>query len=294
MPELSAAAEIDQAGIGDYIRLTKPRIIELLLVTTVPMMILAAAGWPGSVLVAATVAGGALSAGGANVLNMVWDRDIDAAMQRTAERPLATGAISPGRALGFGLALGLLGHMLLWWRAGAVAAWLTTGALCFYVGVYTVLLKRRTPQNIVIGGVAGAAPVLVGWLAVQPELSWAATALFAVVCLWTPPHFWALAIRYRADYQGVGVPMLPTVAGVDATIRQIRIYTWVTVLVSLSAALGLELGGPYLAVAGPLGVWFVVQAHRLTEQRSMRFFRDSIVYLSVLFGAVAIQGFWPA
>ncbi|MDW3221051.1 MAG: heme o synthase [Acidimicrobiales bacterium] len=280
------------SSVRDYVALTKPRIIELLLVTTVPVMVLAAPGWPGTALVAATVLGGTLSAGGANVLNMVWDRDIDAAMERTASRPLVTGAIPVTNALVFGLALGALGHGVLWWQVGAAAAWLTTGALGFYVVVYTMILKRRTAQNIVIGGIAGAVPVLVGWVAVTGELSSAAFALFLVVCLWTPPHFWALAIHYREDYRGVGVPMLPVVAGIDRTLSQIRLYTWATVLVSLTPMSGDDVGAVYGIGAIAAGVWFITAAYQLDEERAMRFFRVSITYLAVVFAAVGAQGVW--
>ncbi len=276
-----------RATVGNYIKLTKPRIIELLLVTTVPMMMLAQGGWPSTWLVAATVIGGSLSAGGANVLNMVCDRDIDAEMGRTADRPLVTGEIPVRNALAFGVILGLVGHVWLTATAGGLAAWLTTGALLFYVGIYTMVLKRRTTQNIVIGGVAGAVPVLVGSAAVTGGVSLEAAVLFLVVCLWTPPHFWALAIHYRDDYRGAGVPMLPVVAGVGSTIHQIRIYTVATVAASLLVILGREVGLVYLLPVLATGVWFIVGSIRLTEDRAMAFFRDSIMYLTILFAMVA-------
>ena len=270
-------------------RLTKPRIIELLLITTVPVMMLAQGGWPSTWLLAATVIGGTLSAGGANVLNNVCDRDIDAIMRRTAERPLVTGEISAVQATVFGIALGVVGHVSLTIFAGQLAAWLATASLLFYVCVYTLVLKRRTPQNIVIGGAAGAVPVLVGSAAVTGSLTFESVMLFIVVCLWTPPHFWALAMNYRGDYGNAQVPMLPVVAGVGATIVQIRVYTVLTFAASMALAFGGVVGPMYLVVAGLLGVWWTVGAFRLREARAMSFFHDSIVYLGVLFGAIAID-----
>jgi protoheme IX farnesyltransferase len=275
-----------------YVRLTKPRIIELLLVTTVPVMVLADGGWPSSWLVVSTVLGGTLSAAGANTLNNVCDRDIDRLMDRTSHRPLVTEQIPVANALVFGVALGLGGHVWLSLAVGQLAAWLTTAALLFYVLVYTLVLKRRTPQNIVIGGAAGAVPVLVGWAAVTGTVSFEALMLFTVVCLWTPPHFWALAIRYRDDYRNAAVPMLPVVAGVDATLRQIKIYALLTAIASLSLIFGSAVGAVYLVPAAALGGWFVVGALRLSEERAMSFFRDSIVYLSLLFAVITLEGFF--
>lgn len=275
--------------MGPYLRLTKPRIIELLLVTTVPMMMLADRGWPSTWLVVATVMGGSFSAGGANVLNNVCDRDIDQLMDRTANRPLVTGEVTVRSALIFGVALGLAGHVWLAVFVGQLAAWLCTASLLFYVCVYTLLLKRRTPQNIVIGGVAGAVPVLVGWAAVTGTLSFEALILFLVVCLWTPPHFWALAIRYRDDYRNADVPMLPVVTGVGPTIRQIQWYTAAMVAASLMLVLGSVVGRLYVVAAAVLGVWFFVRSLRLTEHTALSFFRDSIVYLTLLFLAVATE-----
>jgi len=278
-----------RATVGSYVRLTKPRIIELLLITTVPMMMLSAGGWPSTWRVLATVVGGTLSAGGANVLNNVCDRDIDQLMDRTAGRPLVTKEIPVSRALPFGVALGVLGHLGLAVVVGALAAWLTTGALLFYVFVYTLGLKRRTSQNIVIGGVAGAIPVLVGSAAVDGSISFESVLLFVVVVLWTPPHFWALAIRYRDDYRKAAVPMLPVQVGVEATIRQIRAYTVATVAASLAVVAGANAGLVYLVPTAMIGGWFVCGAIRLTEERAMSFFRDSIAFLSLLFGAVALE-----
>jgi len=283
------AVEVRGSTARAWLALTKPRIIELLLVTTVPVMMIAAGGWPGTWLVVATVAGGSLSAGGANVLNNVCDRDIDQVMERTANRPLPATDISPRSALIFGVALGVAGFVVLDLAAGLLAASLSTGALLFYVFVYTLLLKRRTTQNIVIGGAAGAVPVLVGWVAVTGTVSTEALLLFAVVCLWTPPHFWALAIRFRDDYSRAGVPMLPVVAGVPATIRQMRLYTFATVAASLGLAASESVGVVYLVAAAASGIWFAYGAIRLTEQRAMPFFHLSITYLSIVFGGLALD-----
>ncbi len=283
------AVEVRGSTARAWLALTKPRIIELLLVTTVPVMMIAAGGWPGTWLVVATVAGGSLSAGGANALNNVCDRDIDQVMERTANRPLPATDISPRSALIFGVALGVAGFVVLDLAAGLLAASLSTGALLFYVFVYTLLLKRRTTQNIVIGGAAGAVPVLVGWAAVTGTVSTEAVLLFAVVCLWTPPHFWALAIRFRDDYSRAGVPMLPVVAGVPATIRQMRLYTFATVAASVGLAAGDSVGVVYLVAAAAAGIWFAHGAVRLTEERAMSFFHLSITYLSIVFGGLALD-----
>jgi len=272
-----------------YLALTKPRIIELLLVTTVPVMMIAAGGWPGTWLVVATVAGGSFSAGGANVLNNVIDRDIDQIMERTASRPLPSTAINPREATVFGIALGVLGFAWLTVFSGLLAALLSTGALLFYVLVYTMLLKRRTAHNIVIGGAAGAVPVMVGWAAVTGTVSTEAFLLFAVVCLWTPPHFWALAIRYQDDYSRAGVPMLPVVAGVDATIRQMKWYTVATVVASVLLGGSSAVGFVYLAAALVGGAWFLVGALRLNEDKAMKFFHLSISYLTILFAGLALD-----
>jgi len=272
-----------------YLALTKPRIIELLLVTTVPVMMIAAGGWPGTWLVVATVAGGSFSAGGANVLNNVFDRDIDQIMERTASRPLPATEIEPRDALVFGIGLGILGFVWLTVFSGLLAASLSTGALLFYVLVYTMLLKRRTAHNIVIGGAAGAVPVLVGWAAVTGTVSTEALLLFAVVCLWTPPHFWALAIRYRDDYSRAGVPMLPVVAGIEATIRQMKWYTAATVVASLMLGASDTVGLVYLVSALFGGAWFLVGAARLREDKAMKFFHLSISYLTILFAGLALD-----
>lgn len=262
------------------------------MVTTVPTMMLAQGGWPGAWLVAATVVGGTLSAAGANVLNNVCDRDIDSVMERTAKRALATEEIPVRNALVFGIVLGIAGYAWLGLLVGQLAAMLSTASLLFYVFVYTMVLKRRTTQNIVIGGIAGAGPVLVGWAAVTGQISVEAWLLFAVVCLWTPPHFWSLAIRYRDDYGKAGVPMLPVVAGVPSTIVQIKLYTVATVLASVALAYSDTTSTSYLIGAALIGVWFFVGAMRLTEERAMPFFHSSIGYLTALFAIIAIDSLW--
>lgn len=277
--------------IAAYLALTKPRIIELLLITTVPAMVLAAGGWPGTWLVAATLVGGTLSAGGANALNSYVDRDIDEVMRRTRRRPLARQEVSPRSALVFGVALGIAGFAWLWAATNVVAAGISTAALLFYVFVYTIGLKRRSAQNIVIGGAAGAAPTLVGWAAVTGSVGVPAWVLFLIVFYWTPPHFWALALRYKDDYEAAGVPMLPVVAGVEATTRRMLLYTGLMVGVSL---LLVPLGGMswiYLVAAVLLGGWFLWdtwRVHRRPEE-AMRLFTTSTIYLSVLFAAVMLD-----
>lgn len=268
-----------------YAALTKPRIIELLLVTTVPSMVLAAGGWPGWRLVLATLAGGTLSAAGANAINSYLDRDIDRKMRRTSWRPLPTDRIEPSRALAFGIGLGAAGFLWLWVTVNPLAAALATAALVFYVVVYTLLLKRSTAHNIVIGGAAGAVPVLVGWAAVTGRLDPAAWVLFAIVFYWTPPHFWALALRYREDYRRAGVPMLPVVRGVADTTRRILRYTVVLVAVTLLLYPVAGMGALYLGAALGLGAYFIWEAWRLSRapERSMALFRYSIVYLALLF-----------
>ncbi len=277
--------------LGAYVALTKPRIIELLLITTVPAMILAAGEWPGWGLVAGTVGGGALSAGGANAINNVADRDIDARMQRTKRRPLPAATVSPGEALVVGMVLGVAGFTVLWTAANIEAAVLATAALGFYVLVYTLYLKRTTPQNIVIGGAAGAVPALVGWAAVTGDLALPAWLLFAVVFYWTPPHFWALALRFRADYTSAGVPMLPVVAGERSTVIQIIIYSFVVAGASLLLQPAAGLGSLYVAVAAVMGMALVASAAVLVWRvtAALAVFRFSNVYLAVLFAAVALD-----
>src|SRR6516164_657628 len=211
--------------VGAYVALTKPRIIELLLVTTLPTMVVAQRGLPPVWLMAATLVGGALAAGGANAINMYVDRDIDRVMKRTKNRPLVTGAMTPTAALVFALALEVVAFLELWLAVNLLSAVLAVSATLFYVFVYTLWLKRTSRQNIVIGGAAGAVPVLVGWAAVRGSIGLAPIVLFAVIFIWTPPHFWALAIKYREDYVAADVPMLPAVAPMETTARQIVVYS---------------------------------------------------------------------
>ncbi len=274
-----------------YVELMKPRIIELLLITTVPSMVLAAGRWPGTWRVVATLIGGTLSAGGANAINNYVDRDIDRLMRRTSQRTLPRHRVEPAAALRFGIVLGLAGFAWLWAATNLLAAALSTAALLFYVLVYTLALKRTTPKNIVIGGAAGAAPTLVGWAAVTGSLSLAAWIMFAIVFYWTPPHFWALSLRYREDYAAAGVPMLPVVAGVTQTTRHILLYTGIVGMVSLALVPVAGLGWLYMLAAVALGAGFVLQAFRVMQdpQRSMRLFTYSNVYLALLFAAVLID-----
>jgi len=274
-----------------WVALIKPRIIELLLITTVPAMVLAARGWPGSALVAATLVGGVLTAGGANAINNVVDRDVDARMERTRRRPLPSAAIGPAEAFGVGVGLGVAGFFWLWVTTTLLAAVLAVAALGFYVIVYTIALKRSTPQNIVIGGAAGAAPALIGWAAVTGTLSLEAWVLFAVVFFWTPPHFWALAIRFRGDYAAAGIPMLPVVAGDERTTVQILLYAISLTGVSLLLHPVAGLGAVYLIGAIALGAGFIIGAALLIGHtgRALSLFRYSNVYLALLFGAVALD-----
>jgi heme o synthase len=279
--------------VAGFVALTKPRIIELLLVTTLPAMIVAAHRWPGAGLVVATLAGGALAAGGANAINMVVDRDIDAVMHRTSGRPLVTGVVTPRAALVFAVTLELAAFAELWAAVNLLAAGLAVAATGFYVFVYTLWLKRSSRQNIVIGGAAGAVPALVGWAAVRGSLSLAPVLLFALIFVWTPPHFWALAVKYREDYQSVGVPMLPSVAPLAKVSRQIVVYSVLTLGVSLAFAAVAGMHLLYWSAAGVLGGVFVVLALRLqrqgTEARAMRLFGYSITYVTLLFGAMAVD-----
>ena len=274
-----------------FVALTKPRIVELLLVTTVPSMILAAQGLPSLWLMAATVAGGAMAAGGANALNMYVDRDIDRLMERTRNRPLVTGAVRPTEAVVFAVALTVGSFVWLWAFVNLLSAALAAAAALFYVFVYSLWLKRTSTRNIVIGGAAGAVPTLVGWTAVTNSLDWAPVVLFAVIFYWTPPHFWALAIRYRSDYEAAQVPMLPAVAGLRATARRIVAYTlvlWALTLVLVPVA---SMGVLYAVTALVGGAGFLALAidvlRRPDPARSMRLFGWSNAYVVLLFGAVA-------
>lgn len=277
-----------------YFSLTKPRIIVLLLVTTIPAMVLAKGGWPSVWLMLVTVAGGAIVAGGANAMNCYFDRDIDGLMLRTRGRPLPAGQIEPERAAVFGIILAAVGFLMLQVFVNLLAACLTLGAFAFYVVVYTLLLKRTTPLNIVIGGAAGAMPPVVGWAAVTGTVEAPALVLFAIVVLWTPPHFWALALNYNSDYQRAGVPMLPVVLGPEETRRQILLHTIALVAVTLILPASGATGVIYLTAALVLGALFLVYVLRLWSgvpgKAASALFRYSIVYLALLFVAVAVDG----
>jgi heme o synthase len=279
--------------VGAYIALTKPRIIELLLITTVPTMVLAERGWPPLGLVLLTLVGGTLAAGGANAINMYVDRDIDAKMQRTQNRPLVTGVIHPRHALAFALALEVVAFAVLWWGANLLSALLALAAAAFYVGVYTLWLKRTSRHNIVIGGAAGAVPVLVGWSAVTGSLDWPPVILFLAMFCWTPPHFWALAIRYADDYRAADVPMLPAVAPVAEAARQMIGYTVALVACTLVLAPVADLGWIYLATAVVLGAGFLLATIALSRipspAASMKVFTYSITYVTVLFLALTVD-----
>jgi len=280
-----------------YIALTKPRIIELLLVTTVPAMMLAEGGLPPLRLVLVTLLGGSLAAGSANALNMYLDRDIDQKMHRTERRPLVTGEVSPRGALIFGVTLGVVAFLVLGLAVNLLSAMLALAAILLYVVGYTMLLKRRTPQNIVWGGVAGCLPTLIGWSAVTGSLTWAPFVLFGIVFLWTPPHYWPLSMRFRSDYAAAGVPMLPVVADPVNVARQIVRYSWAMVAWSLLLIPAGPTGPVYAISAVLLGAAFLGEAHRLlgrakrglTDLAPMRLFHWSITYLTLLFVAVAID-----
>jgi protoheme IX farnesyltransferase len=286
--------------VGAYVALTKPRIIELLLVTTLPTMIVAERGLPRIGLIVATLIGGTLAAGGANAINMYVDRDIDSVMHRTRNRPLVTGSVTPAAALAFACALEVAAFADLWRFVNLLSAVLALSATAFYVGIYTLWLKRRSSQNIVIGGAAGAVPVLVGWAAVTGSLAWPPVILFAVIFLWTPPHFWALAIRYREDYEAASVPMLPVVATPTRIARNVFGYTAALVASTIAFApvahMGLTYvvvavvgGAGYLAMAGRL--WILAHRSSTIEGEAMRLFGYSITYLTVLFAAMAVDVF---
>jgi len=281
--------------VSAYVALTKPRIIELLLITTLPTMIVAKRGLPPVWLMAATLLGGALAAGGANAINMFIDRDIDKLMHRTSKRPLVTGAMAPRNALVFAITLEMVAFVELWAWVNLLSAVLAVSATLFYVFVYTLWLKRTSSQNIVIGGAAGAVPVLVGWAAVTDSLSWTPVVMFAIIFVWTPPHFWALAVKYKDDYQAASVPMLPAVATFKRTAREILFYSVVLVGVSLLLASVARLGTIYVVSASVLGAVFVAMAVRLlrraTPQAAMQLFSYSITYLTLLFVLMAVDIF---
>jgi protoheme IX farnesyltransferase len=290
-----------RSTLSAYIALTKPRIVELLLITTVPAMFLAAQGVPPLTLVLCTLIGGTLSAASANVFNCIVDADIDQQMTRTAGRPLVTGEISTGAALLFASVLGAASFLFLAATTTLMAAFISLLAIGFYVLIYTLILKRSTPQNIVIGGAAGALPPVIGWAAVTGDVSLAPILLFALVFYWTPPHFWALALRIGPDYAAAGVPMLPVTAGPAETARQIWLYTILLVVMSLMLWLVAGMGAVYLAVAVALGAVFLLRAWRLRSEvlgdgllrGATRLYRFSITYLTVLFAAIAIDAILP-
>jgi len=280
-----------------YLRLTKPRIIVLLLITTVPAMMLAQRGMPSPWLVLATLVGGTVAAGSANAINCYLDRDIDEVMRRTRRRPLPAHQVSPEGALRFGYALGAISFFFLSITVNVLAASLALSAIAFYVFVYTLWLKRTTTQNIVIGGAAGAVPALVGWAAVTGTVGLPAWVLFAIVFVWTPPHFWALAMQYRGDYAAAGVPMLPVVRGEEETRRQILLYSLVLLGTTLLLYPVARMGPVYLATAVALGGMFIYRTLRLWRERTsalaMSVFRFSIVYLALLFAAVGADAVLP-
>lgn len=279
--------------VGHYVALTKPRIIELLLITTVPTMVLAERGWPSTWLVIVTLIGGTLAAGGANAINMYVDRDIDKLMERTKNRPLVTGVIEPRNALVFALVLEVIAFAVLWAGANLLSAVLALAATAFYVGIYTLWLKRTSTQNIVIGGAAGAVPVLVGWAAVQNDLAWTPFVLFGAMFFWTPPHFWALAIKYADDYRAANVPMLPAVVPFENAVRQMIGHTLAMVTCTLILIPVADLGAIYAVSAVILGAVFIAAvfwlSSRPTASASMRVFGYSITYVTVLFGAMTLD-----
>ena len=282
-----------RSKLAAYVALTKPRIIELLLVTTVPTQVVAARGLPSGWLVLWTVLGGTLAAGGANAINMVVDRDIDRLMKRTQKRPLVTGELTPRAAMVFAVGLEVAAFALLWGTVNLLSAVLAVSATLFYVFVYTLWLKRTSKQNIVIGGAAGAAPVLIGWSSVTGSLAWAPVVLFAVIFVWTPPHFWCLAVRYRDDYAAADVPMLPVVASMRAVCLRIVGYTAVLWGLTLLFAPVADMGTLYLAAAVVLGAVYlgltVDLLRRPDAAKAMRLFHWSITYVTLLFGAMALD-----
>jgi protoheme IX farnesyltransferase len=283
-----------RATVLAYLALTKPRVIELLLVTAIPAMLLAHRGSVNPLLILNTLIGGMLAAGGANTLNCVADADIDKLMKRTAKRPLARAAVPTGNALVFGLVLSVASFFWLWWTTNLLSGLLAVATIAFYVFVYTLLLKRRTSQNVVWGGAAGCMPVMIAWSAVTGTIGWPALVMFAIIFFWTPPHTWALAMRYKDDYKAAGVPMLPAVATERQVTKQILVYTWLTVVATL--ALALAAGWLYTAVAAVAGAWFLAMAHQLYAGvrrgelvKPLRLFLQSNNYLAVVFCALALD-----
>ena len=286
--------------IRAYVVLTKPRVLELLLVSTVPVMFLAQGGLPDLWLVAATVIGGSLSAGSAAAFNMYLDRDIDAHMQRTVNRPLVTGEVTPRGALIFSWTLAIVSTIWLWLTTNWLAAVLSASAIFFYVVIYTMILKRRTEQNIIWGGIAGCFPVVIGWAAVTGSLDWPAAVLFVLVFLWTPAHYWPLSMKYKEDYDGVDVPMLGVTRSPSQVGLQVILYAWATVACSLLLVPVAGMGLVYTISATVFGAWFIYESHRLYNQavrrdspKPMRVFHASITYLTLVFVAVAIDPLLP-
>ena len=290
---LQPASATPRQRVAGYVALTKPRIVELLLVSTVPTMVVANHGIPSGWLILNTVIGGALAAGGANAINMYVDRDIDAVMDRTKNRPLVTGLIAPRAALTFAIGLEVLAFAWLWSWVNLLSAVLGVAACLFYVFVYTLWLKRTSTRNIVIGGAAGAVPVLIGWSSVTNSLGWAPVVLFAVMFYWTPPHFWALAVKYKDDYASADVPMLPSVVSLRTTAVRILLYTLVLWALTLLFSPVAGMGHIYLASAFVLGgifTWLAVKLLRdPTTRRAMQVFTYSITYITLLFGSMAVD-----
>ncbi|WP_213814761.1 heme o synthase [Glaciihabitans sp. dw_435] len=284
-----------------YVALTKPRVLELLLVTTAPVMILAQNGLPSLWLVLATLIGGSLSAGSASAFNCYIDRDIDRLMKRTQNRPLVTGALSDREALVFAWVIGVASILWLGFTTNWLAAGLSLLAILVYVFVYTIWLKRRTEQNIIWGGLAGCFPVVIGWAAVTGSLTWAPIILFAVIFLWTPPHYWPLSMKYRDEYQNASVPMLAVVRGRTVVGLQVILYAWATVACSLLLIPVANMGILYVSVAAGAGAWFIYESHRLygrairhdDDAKPMRVFHSSITYLTLVFLAVGIDPLLP-
>jgi len=293
-PLLEGSPSRVRATLLGYLSLTKPRVIELLLVTTIPAMLLANRGSVDPLLILNTLVGGLLAAAGANTLNCVADADIDKLMKRTERRPLARDSVPRSHALIFGLLLSVGSFFWLWSTTNMLSAHLAGATIAFYVLVYTLLLKRRTSQNVVWGGAAGCMPVMIGWSAVTGTIQWPALVMFAIIFFWTPPHTWALAMRYKDDYKAAGVPMLPTVATERQVTKQILIYTWLTVLTTL--VLALVTGWLYASVALLAGAWFLIMAHQLYSGvkrgepvKPLRLFLQSNNYLAVVFCALAVD-----
>ncbi|MGN8025698.1 heme o synthase [Microbacterium sp. 22242] len=298
--ESPAAERSLKRTIKAYVELTKPRVLELLLVSTVPVMFLAQHGLPNLWLVAATVIGGAMSAGSAASFNMYIDRDIDAHMHRTENRPLVTGEVTPRGALIFSWTLAVLSTVWLWLTTNWLAATLSAGAIFFYVVIYTLILKRRTEQNIIWGGIAGCFPVLIGWAAVTGSLDWPAFVLFVLVFLWTPAHYWPLSMKYKDDYEDVDVPMLGVTRSASQVGLQVILYAWATLACSLLLIPVAGMGLVYSVSAAVFGGWFVYESHRLYAQavkgapaKPMRVFHASITYLTLVFLAIAVDPLLP-